>query len=87
MKVPISWLRDYVDMDLPVKELAKLLTMAGVEVGEVDQIGSWEGCLVGQVTSVRPHPQADRLVLCRVDTGGGGMWCTERGCQAKDLLC
>ena len=69
MKIPLSWLREYVDLDLPAKELAQRLTMAGVEVGEVDRIGDWKECSVGQVTSVRPHPQADRLSLCRVNTG------------------
>ena len=69
MKIPLSWLRDYVDVDLPMKELAHRLTMAGVEVGEVDRIGDWKECLVGRVTAVRSHPQADRLSLCQVDTG------------------
>ena len=69
MKIPLSWLRNYVDLDLPVKELAQRLTMAGVEVGQIDRIGDWKECLVGQVTSVRPHPQADRLSLCGVYTG------------------
>ncbi len=69
MKVPLSWLRDYVDVDLPVDELARRLTMAGVEAGEIHRIGDWGECLVGQVTAVRPHPQADRLRLCQVDTG------------------
>ncbi len=52
-----------------MRELAHRLTMAGVEVGEVEQIGDWNECLVGRVTSVRSHPQADRLSLCQVDTG------------------
>ena len=69
MKIPLSWLREYVDVDLPATALARRLTMAGVEVGEIDRIGDWGDCLVGQVASVRPHPQADRLSLCRVDTG------------------
>ena len=69
MKVPLSWLLDYVDVDLPVEELAHRLTMAGVEVGEVVRLGGWNDCLVGQVKDVQPHPQADRLTLCRVDTG------------------
>jgi phenylalanyl-tRNA synthetase beta chain len=69
MKVPLSWLREYVEVDLPVQELAHRLTMAGVEVGEVVEIGGWNECLVGQVTAVRPHPQADRLSLCLVNTG------------------
>ena len=69
MKVPLSWLLDYVDVDLPVEELAHRLTMAGVEVGEVVRLGGWNDCLVGQVEAVQPHPQADRLTLCRVNTG------------------
>ena len=56
-------------MDLPVEELADRLTMAGVEVGELLRVGGWEYCFVGQVLSVRAHPQADRLSLCLVSTG------------------
>lgn len=56
-------------MTLPAKELAHRLTMAGIEVGEVVETGGWSGCFVGQVVSVRPHPQADRLSLCQVTTG------------------
>ena len=69
MKVPLSWLREYVDLDLPVAELAQRLTMAGVEVGEIIEIGDWQECFVGEVLAVQPHPQADRLTLCRVTTG------------------
>ena len=70
MKVPLSWLREYVDLDLPVEGLAQRLTMAGVEVGDIIRLGGWEECFVGQVLEVRPHPQADRLTVCRVTTGG-----------------
>ena len=73
MRVPLSWLREYVDLDLPVEELAHRLTMAGVEVGEIIRVGGWEHCFVGQVLSVRAHPQADRLSLCRVTTGSEEM--------------
>lgn len=69
MKVPLSWLRQYVDVAIPVQELAHRLTMAGIEVGDVIETGGWSGCFVGRVMDVRPHPQADRLRLCRVTTG------------------
>ena len=69
MKVPLSWLRQYVDVEIPLQELAHRLTMAGVEVGDVIETGGWSGCFVGQVMDIRPHPQADRLRLCRVSTG------------------
>ncbi len=73
MRVPLSWLRDYVDIDGPVQELAHRLTMAGVEVGEVIELGGWGKCLVGQVMRVTPHPNADNLSLCRVSSGDGEM--------------
>lgn len=69
MKVPLSWLREYVDVELPAPELAHRLTMAGVEVGEITELGGWPGCYVGQVLEAHPHPNADRLTLCRVSTG------------------
>ena len=69
MKIPFSWLRQYVDLDLTAEDLAHRLTMAGIEVGDVTETGGWNDCFVGQVLEVKPHPQADRLSLCRVSTG------------------
>ena len=69
MKVPLSWLRQYVDVNIPPSELAHRLTMAGVEVGEVEERGGWSEVYVGRVTAVQPHPNADRLKLCAVTTG------------------
>ena len=71
MQVSLSWLREYVDIDLPPHELAHRLTMAGVEVGEVTELGGWENCCVGEVLAVNPHPNADSLQLCRVNPGAG----------------
>ena len=71
MKVPLSWLRQYVKVDIPADDLAHRLTMAGVEVGEVQETGGWSDVYVGRVTSVRQHPNADRLRLCTVTTGPG----------------
>ena len=73
MKVPLSWLREYVNVDLPAAELAHRLTMAGVEVGEVVEMGGWKECFVGHVLTKEAHPQADRLSLCRVSTGSEEM--------------
>ena len=69
MKVPLSWLRQYVDVNIAPSDLAHRLTMAGVEVGEVLETGGWSDVYVGRVTSVRQHPNADRLSLCTVTTG------------------
>jgi len=73
MRVPLSWLKEYVDITLSVEELAERLTLAGLEVTSVEKIGDWwdrEHILVGQIVEVRPHPNADRLTLPVVDYGG-----------------
>ena len=69
MKIPLSWLKELVDFDMPVEELAHRLTMAGLEVGDVITVGGWVNCSVGFVEKVERHPNADRLVLCTVDIG------------------
>ena len=70
MKVPLSWLREYVAVDLPPAELAHRLTMAGTEVASIETVGeAWDGILVGHVAEIQPHPNADRLVLATVDLG------------------
>lgn len=87
MKAPLSWLKDFVEIDLPVARLAHLLTMAGMEVEEIRVIGlplpepgsttahvsgfEWdrEKIVVAEVSEVMPHPNADRLVLCKLNDG------------------
>ena len=88
MKVPISWLSDFVEIDLPIEQLAQRLTIAGLEVEEVRYAGlplpaaktrpgtkisglAWDPAkiVVGAILEVLPHPNADRLVLCRLDDG------------------
>jgi phenylalanyl-tRNA synthetase beta chain len=74
MKVPMNWLKDYVNIDLPLEDLAERLTLAGLEVASIDHIGDWwdrEKIVVGEVLEVRGHPDADRLVLVDVAYGGG----------------
>jgi phenylalanyl-tRNA synthetase beta chain len=72
MKVPLNWLKDYVDVSLPPAELAQKLTLAGFEVAEIIGTGgSWNNIIVGQITAVNPHPNADRLRLATVETGAG----------------
>jgi phenylalanyl-tRNA synthetase beta chain len=88
MKVLLSWLKDFVDIDLPPEALARKLTMLGLEVEEIRLVGesapagserqefkisglSWdpETIVVAQIDEVLPHPNADRLVLCRLQDG------------------
>ena len=64
MKVPMRWLREFVDTGLSATELAHRLTMAGLEAEKVETIGDgWQNVFVGHVDSVERHPDADRLVL------------------------
>jgi len=87
MKVPLSWLKEYIEIDLPLLELAHVLTMAGLEVEDIQIIGlpapqgesfgfnyrgiSWdpETIVVARIDEVLPHPNADKLVLCRLHDG------------------
>src|SRR3990172_1693735 len=96
MKVPISWLKEFVELDWPIEDLADRLTLAGLEVEEIQFVGlpipevrqregqagkhgrsvrasglAWDPAkiVVGAILEVMPHPDADRLVLCRLDDG------------------
>lgn len=70
MRVPLNWLKDYVDVTLPVAELAGRLTMAGMEVCEIEETGGgWDNVVIGQITAINPHSNADRLQLATVDYG------------------
>ncbi len=73
MRVPYSWLSEYCDPGIPAGELAERLAMTGTEVERVTVVGppSGEGFVVGKVLSAEPHPDADRLRVCAVDTGDG----------------
>ncbi len=74
MKLSLNWLREFVDVDLPVPELARLLIDATAEVESWETIGAqWEPdkVRVARVLSVEPHPNADRLRLVTVDAGSG----------------
>ncbi len=78
MRVPLSWLKDYVDVSVSITELAERLTLAGMDVETIEYIGlpgaelEWEPdkIVVGEIRSVRFHPKADRLTLVEVEYGG-----------------
>lgn len=70
MKIALSWLESYVDLDRPISEVAHILTMAGIEVAEIREVGAdWNNVYVGRITSLEKHPNADRLLLATVDYG------------------
>jgi phenylalanyl-tRNA synthetase beta chain len=72
MKVPLKWLKDYVDIEISHEVLAEKLTLAGLEVSAISVIGGdWDKIVVGRILEINPHPNADRLRLATVDTGKG----------------
>lgn len=72
MLVPLSWLRDYVTIDLPPHALAEELTLRGMEVQRIEVSGAdWTDVVVGRLLSVERHPNADKLWLTRVEVGEG----------------
>src|SRR5690348_9952594 len=72
MKFSENWLRSLVDIRADSAALARRLTMSGLEVGEVAPIGdSLDDVVVARIIACTPHPDADRLRVCRVDTGTG----------------
>jgi phenylalanyl-tRNA synthetase beta chain len=76
LKVPVSWLREYVDFDLPVEELARRLVFTSCEVDRVVRQGAPGGSnlehfVVGKVLEADKHPNADKLQLTKIDVGSG----------------
>jgi len=70
MKFSEAWLREWVDPPMATDDLAHALTMAGLEVDTVEPVaGTFNAVVVGEVVACEPHPDADKLSLCRVDVG------------------
>ena len=81
MKVSLNWIRDYVKLpeDMDLKRLAYDLTMSTVEVEDAVDLGaSFHDMVVGEIKEVLPHPDADKLRICRTDIGGGDI---------KEIVC
>src|SRR3990170_3652875 len=70
MRVPLTWLRDYVSFDLSPQALAEQLTLRGMEVSAIEVTGAdWSDVVVGRLITVERHPNADKLWLTTVDVG------------------
>lgn len=70
MKAPLSWLRDYVEIDVPVEVLEEKLFSGGFEVEEVIYLGEEvTKCVVGQITHIEKHQDSDHLQICKLDCG------------------
>ena len=74
MKVSVNWLKQLVAIDMSIDELAHTLTMAGLEVEEISPVApAFDKIVVGEVKTVSPHPNADKLRVTEVDIGAGGL--------------
>ncbi|VBB08765.1 phenylalanyl-trna synthetase b3/b4 [Lucifera butyrica] len=70
MRASIKWLKDYVEFSQSPQELADMLTMAGVPVAYVEELGKGiENVVTGKIIALERHPHADKLSVCKVDTG------------------
>ncbi|HEY4752666.1 MAG TPA: phenylalanine--tRNA ligase subunit beta [Candidatus Limnocylindrales bacterium] len=73
MRVPLSWLREFVDVQLTPEQLAERLTLLGMEVKSIERWGAdWQNVVTGELLTVERHPRADRLHLTTVTLGDGG---------------
>ncbi len=75
MRLPIRWLKEFVDIPISTEALAHCLTMSGIEVAAIEKIPGagldWTGIVVGEIVKVEAHPNADKLVIATVDYGQG----------------
>ena len=70
MQVSYKWLKEYIDFPYSPEELEHVLTMAGMEVDEVEYRGKGiEEIVIGEILELEKHPDADKLLICKVDTG------------------
>jgi len=89
MRVPLSWLADHVDVDVSATTLAEKLTFAGIEIETIHRVGDdLAGILTARVLEVTQHPDANRLVLVRIDAGGEDRWvvCGARNYAPGDVV-
>ena len=70
MQFPESWLREFCNPPLNTEQLAETLTMAGLEVEELQPVAPpFSNVVIGEIKSAEQHPNADRLRVCQVDVG------------------
>ena len=70
MKISLSWLKRYVDIDVPVQELCDKMVMSGFEVESLEDLSAtMDRVVVGRITELTKHPDADKLQICQIDVG------------------
>jgi len=89
LKIPYSWLREFIDTRLSPAQVQEALTMAGVEVSSCRFLGEgFDSVVTARILDMRPHPNADRLSLCRVTDGTVeyGIVCGAKNMKAGDAV-
>ncbi len=85
MRISLNWLRRYVQFKISPEELAQKLTSVGLEVEGIEQLGlALQNFVVGEILSVKKHPNADRLSVCDVKVGGSSV--LQIVCGAPNVL-
>ena len=69
MKLPLKWLKEYVDFNVAPAEFAEKMLLRGFEVAEIIPEMEIDGVFVCEITAIEPHPNADKLRVCTVDVG------------------
>src|SRR5947207_11799674 len=70
MRIPLSWLAEFVTWSGPAAALAERLTMAGLKIEAIEEVGQLDRRIVaGRLAAVEPHPEADRVPVCRGGVG------------------
>lgn len=70
MLLPINWLKDYVDIENTPREIADELTLSGSHVESIDELNRGiKNVVIGRINKIKPHDNADKLVVCKVDIG------------------
>jgi len=86
MKFSENWLRSFVNPPLSSDELAHALTMAGIEVENIEAVAAtFDNVIVAEVLAVEKHPEADRLKVCNVKTGRDGEAVLQIVCGAPNV--
>ena len=89
MKIPYSWLKEFIDTRLSPLLAQEALTMAGVEVSSCRFLGEGlDAVVTARILEMRPHPDADRLSLCKVTDGTAtfGIVCGAKNMKAGDAV-
>ncbi len=90
MKVTLNWIKEFIDSDkLDPENIAEILTMSGTEVKKVEHAGGkYKNIVIGRIVDFSPHPNADKLSVCKVDIGSKklNIVCGAKNFKSQDIV-